>query len=202
MSESGNTRSAILEAGRSEFIRRGYSGSRLKSIAENAGVTKAMIHYYFDDKDSLYREIYRDAIESVFSDLFTILTGPAPLFEKIDQFIKRSVSNQQSHADLVAFVMTELDRVPELTVDLARQALQPKMSDLNRQIKEAAGNYEIAAVDPDQLLLNMIALCFFPYTARNFSRGLIDPDDDQHYYQFLERRKDLVCDVILNWLTH
>ena len=48
----------ILKAARTEFSLRGFSGARLAVIAENAGVNKALIHYYFKNKDLLYENVW------------------------------------------------------------------------------------------------------------------------------------------------
>jgi len=53
------TRESILKAAMSEFAERGYRGGRTASIAESAGVNKALIHYYFKNKESLYREVMK-----------------------------------------------------------------------------------------------------------------------------------------------
>ncbi|MBQ2779515.1 MAG: helix-turn-helix transcriptional regulator, partial [Bacteroidaceae bacterium] len=37
----------ILAAAEQEFLTRGYDGARTTSIAQAAGVTHAMLHYYF-----------------------------------------------------------------------------------------------------------------------------------------------------------
>ena len=42
-----NKEQAILEAAEREFIAKGFAGARTTSIAEAAGVTHAMLHYYF-----------------------------------------------------------------------------------------------------------------------------------------------------------
>ena len=45
-----NTEQAILAAAKQEFLLKGYDGARTTSIAEKAGVTHAMLHYYFRTK--------------------------------------------------------------------------------------------------------------------------------------------------------
>jgi AcrR family transcriptional regulator len=46
----------ILEAAEREFIDKGFNGARLGEIATQAGVNKALIYYYFKDKEKLYEE--------------------------------------------------------------------------------------------------------------------------------------------------
>jgi len=61
-------RESILAAAKSEFAARGYQGARTAAIAEKAGVNKALIHYYFKNKETLYLEILKRGIGGVNAD--------------------------------------------------------------------------------------------------------------------------------------
>lgn len=51
------TRATILDAAEDEFAEYGFHGTRMVAIAERAGVTHGLLHYYFDSKDRLYEEV-------------------------------------------------------------------------------------------------------------------------------------------------
>ncbi len=51
------TRLTILNAAEDEFAEHGFHGTRMVAIAERAGVTHGLLHYYFDSKDRLYEEV-------------------------------------------------------------------------------------------------------------------------------------------------
>ncbi|WP_316436077.1 TetR/AcrR family transcriptional regulator [Leptolyngbya sp. NK1-12] len=51
------TKAQILDAAEEEFARYGLTGARTEAIAANTGVTKAMIHYYFGSKETLYKAV-------------------------------------------------------------------------------------------------------------------------------------------------
>lgn len=51
------TRASLLDAAEDEFADRGFDGTRMVAIAERAGVTHGLLHYYFDSKDRLYEEV-------------------------------------------------------------------------------------------------------------------------------------------------
>src|ERR1051325_924828 len=63
--EPEKTRAAILKAALKEFSEEGVSGARTDEIARRAGVNKALLYYYFKDKEGLYAA----ALEQVFSGL-------------------------------------------------------------------------------------------------------------------------------------
>jgi TetR/AcrR family transcriptional regulator len=63
--EPEKTRAAILKSALEEFAHEGVTGARTDEIARRAGVNKALLYYYFKDKEGLYAA----ALEQVFSGL-------------------------------------------------------------------------------------------------------------------------------------
>lgn len=57
------TRRLILDAARTNFARRGYEASGFREIARDAGVTPALLTYYFENKENLFRIVVDDAID-------------------------------------------------------------------------------------------------------------------------------------------
>ena len=52
----------ILKAAEEVFMANGYEATKTTQIAERAGVTHAMLHYYFHTKENIFRKIYEDKI--------------------------------------------------------------------------------------------------------------------------------------------
>lgn len=82
--DTGTTENKILEAAEKEFLSKGYAGARTTAIAEAAGVTHAMLHYYFRTKDKLFDKIIDSKI-GMLRDIMLSSVGDSsiPLFEKI-----------------------------------------------------------------------------------------------------------------------
>ncbi len=81
-SETKETRERILDSAERIFSEKGYGGARIKEIAEGAGITGAMVHYYFRTKDELHRAV----MDRMFLDLVDLVEhiAPAPL-EPVDK---------------------------------------------------------------------------------------------------------------------
>ncbi len=56
-----DTRVAIVEAARAEFLERGYAAASMRAVARRAGVDPALVRYWFDDKPSLFAASLMDA---------------------------------------------------------------------------------------------------------------------------------------------
>ena len=191
----------ILHAALGEFVRNGVSGARMQSIADEVGVTKAMIHYYFDTKEKLFREVFGEACRLLFGNLMKVLETDVPLFHKIDQFIIQALEQFQARPALAGFVVTELNRNPAAVAEFLRQETNFNPDIFDRQLEAAASNYEIAPVKSEHVLVNMVSLCLFPCTGHGLIKELLHMENEQEYDQFLKQRSTIVSDTIINWLA-
>jgi AcrR family transcriptional regulator len=69
-----NTEQQILKYAELEFLEKGYDGARTTSIAKAAGVTHAMLHYYFRTKELLFERIIEKKMSEI-TPLITSLVG-------------------------------------------------------------------------------------------------------------------------------
>lgn len=191
----------ILEVALAEYIENGSQGARLKIIAQRLDVTKAMIHYYFDTRQKLFESVYRRAVALLFDDFGEMLNADKPLFKKIEEFIEQCLQLAQQKGDLLAFVMEETKKDPETLVPLFRNEYSVSTTAFDKQLKAAAGNYEIASVPTEQILLNIFSLCFYPQLSAEMSQIMLNGESGASSAPTVEVRKGIVLDTVLNWLT-
>ncbi len=200
MPEKSNRKEEILRMALHEFTREGYSGARLQSIADQTGVTKAMIHYYFKTKENLFRETFDAVCNELMNDLFSPLEKKHSLYSKIEDFTDKVITRFERQPVKAQFLVSELNRYPDTTLQVLREHYKCDLSVLNRQLKEASESYEIAPVSSDQLIANVLSLCIFSYSGQAFLQEVLDKDDDS-FEMFLEQRREVIKDTIMNWLT-
>jgi AcrR family transcriptional regulator len=86
---TGNRPSAearILLAARHVFMTKGMSGARMQDIADEAGINKALLHYYFKNKERLFDVIFRDASSVFFPKITGIIESTDTLEKKLEKF--------------------------------------------------------------------------------------------------------------------
>ena len=52
----------ILDAAKKVFETQGYTGARMQQIADEAGISKASLHYYFRSKENLFERIFDETM--------------------------------------------------------------------------------------------------------------------------------------------
>ena len=107
----------ILEAALELFVEKGFAGTRLDDVAARAGLSKAAIYLYFDDKLALFQGVIQQAVISNFSTVEGMLAahrGPvAALLPGILDFMASRVE-QTPLASIAKLVIAESRAFPEI----------------------------------------------------------------------------------------
>lgn len=200
---SVNTESKILEAAANEFMTKGYAGARTTAIAEAAGVTHGMLHYYFRTKEKLFERIISDRIEL----LTSIIAGS---IESTDSDIYKLLHKiTHSHLDFLAenpllpgFLIREVYGQPEWRELLIRKfmAFAPIfISQLQTIINQNAAEGKCRAIDAKMLILDMVSLNVFPFMAAPLISTFM-PNAMQLSPDFLEARKQQNYETLVSKL--
>lgn len=198
-----DTEALILHAAEREFMSKGFAGARTTAIAEAAGVTHAMLHYYFRTKEKLFDRIVSEKIDVLKNALVTSVSEfDMPLDEMIRNVVEQHLEFIASNPDLPRFLIGELYGGSERSTKILEklQTIAPVMIRLLQdKIDVAAARGECRAVDAKMLALDIASLNIFSYLATPIVNAaldncMIDPDD------FLERRKKENYETIMRKL--
>jgi TetR/AcrR family transcriptional regulator len=101
-------RGRILAAAEELFAARGFAGTSIRDIARKAGVTGAMLHYYFGNKESLYNTLLEKAVAGIRSLIVETAATPEPAQQRLTRFIEADAGYILSQANLTRIVFREL----------------------------------------------------------------------------------------------
>ncbi len=193
------TENAILESARRVFTRKGYAAARMDDIAKEAGINRALLHYYFRSKERMFEKIFIERISQFFGGLVAILSSEASLPDKIKGIIDHDITTFQQHPDLPLFIMQELSLNPErLPKFMLEAGVSPKLviDAFSAQVKKAVKSGEVRAIEGTQLLMNIMSMCVYPFIARPILRPALGLDDEG-FRKLMEKRKTEVAEFVL-----
>lgn len=198
-----DTESRILQAAEREFFEKGYAGARTASIAEAAGVTHAMLHYYFRTKDKLFERIVSEKI-SILGNIIISAIGDEDLTleDRIRQGIERHFDFIAANRDLPKFIVNEVLNRPD-TIDMMKRNAQNIVNNLLNSLQHEIDAYAAKGlcrqVNARMLLIDIVSLNVFPFMAAPIVLGAIG-DSYNSYDEFLALRKTENVETILNKL--
>ena len=192
-----STEQNILDAARQHFHQKGLAGARMQEIANQAGINKAMLHYYHKSKHQLFEAVLYEDFKTLLPSIIHILSSDTPLFDKIRHFADQYISTIQHHPYLPGFVINELSQNPDQLVKLVtgHEAFQPEV--FFNQVREAVKDGKIQETDPHHLLVNTVSMCLFPFIGKPMLKAILQ-NDEEDFQRFLEARKQAIPEFIIS----
>lgn len=192
-----STEEKILEAAKTVFVTKGMEGARMQEIADEAGINKALLHYYFRSKERLFEAIFSEIIKYAFPKITKIIASDEPITNKIEQVVDAYTSLLLKHPFIPGFIIKELNRDPSgLFKLIVKFGLNPQV--IIDQIKSAMDRGEIVRMDPRQLGVNIISMCVFPFAARPIISFVLFKDDQEALNTFYHERADVIKQFVIN----
>lgn len=194
--ESVNTSEAsILEAATAVFLEKGMAGARMQEIADRAGINKAMLHYYFRSKEKLFDRVFQDAFQQFWPKIEMQLGADLDPKTLIKGIISSYVDLFLEKPFLPNFIISELSRDPERIEKLMRDSgVAPHV--LVKFLEYQMSQGILVRMDPRELLINVVALCIFPFASRPLISRIIWNNDQEDYDLLLKRRKETIYQFI------
>jgi TetR/AcrR family transcriptional regulator len=192
------TREAILAAAEAAFAQRGYDGASLQQIARAAGVSRGMPNYAFGAKKDLYEAVLDRAFaapQAMIAD-FSALAGK-DVRQAVAAFVGAFVDYLAARPAYIRLLQrAALDDDGYLTGAPGTAAAVRASLIAAADLADAGG---VRPFDPRQLVISVIALCFFPLAHQATLLGPLGLDARDP--QFLADRKAHVTDLLLHGLT-
>jgi TetR/AcrR family transcriptional regulator len=203
----GDAEQRILDAAHKVFIRRGTAGARMQEIADEAGVNKALLHYYFRNKSRLADAIFQRVAGAVFGRIVLVVRGQSALDDKVRNIIAIYLEQLSRSPYAPGYILAELNQDPERGRQLVqmisglRDGVAPSVviEALQAQIDVSIRAGTIRRISAQQFLTNLVSLCIFPFAAKPLLCAMLGMDD-AGFVAFIEERKRTLPEFFLNAL--
>ena len=173
-----DTESRILQAAEEEFLLKGLEGARTTAIAERAGVTHAMLHYYFRTKNMLFERIIEEKMRNAGNIMQAVFVlGDMPLMERVKRGVEQHFDFIAANPNLPRFVIQEIYSHPERHEIMRSQVLtitKDWLCDLQGHIDESAATKATEWIDARMLLLDIVSLNLFAFIGYPFVSLMFD----------------------------
>jgi len=200
MTKELETEQHIKETAKRLFFRDLKPRATTQEIADAAGVNRALIHYYFRNRDNLFQLVLKEAMSRVHGIVSSALLNDKPFKEKIANAVEAMIEEKQAYPGLETFVIMELNKmscggasiVPEEEV----LAIGNTSDQFLLEIEEAVEQGIIAPIPPKQFLINLMSLCSYPVVAKPILSSVLNLDQ-KAYAEAMEERKAVILKLLI-----
>lgn len=191
----------ILQAAEEVFMAHGYEGAKTTAIATKAGVTHAMLHYYYRTKENLFNKVFENKIDIMAKSIFnSFKNDDLPLIERIKVGIETHFDLLAANPDLPRFVVNELISKPERR-KIIEQRIGKIVEIIFAQLQKEFDTYInrgiIRPIDVIDLIVTIASLNVFVFISFPLLRSFaVTPYGSEA--KFLEARKKENVEIIMS----
>lgn len=186
----------MIDAARRLFIEKGFQDTTMSDIAELAGVNRSTLHYYFANKDVMFRAVFSSIVETLMPRLREIMASRKPLIERlslvIDEYFERFLENPS----IPGFIISEIQRDVDHLIATAREMHYDKIFSLVRDVL----NSEMEAGRLKKIPMYMVFTAFygsiaFPFLTKNLFVSWFKMDETEYRSMIMEWKGYMLMQV-------
>lgn len=188
------TQKQILDAAEIEFSRHGLNGARISSIAKRAQITTAMIHYYFENKEGLYKAVLQRPIDEVQIMVDQLNLDHLSPEDALIYIIRFAITNESTNPNRQMLWFQEASQNQGLYFKQGnwRGLFEHLIRILDRGMNEGI----FRTVDPMLTLTHILGVCIFYFTVQENWKHLM-PDVDRLSSEMVEKHTEAAINFIL-----
>jgi len=191
------SRAAILQAAVREFAREGVAGARTDAIARSAGVNKALLYYYFKDKESLYQAVLDEVFSGLRNTIHDALAQKLPPRTRLIGYVRAHfdyIASNPLYPRIVQAEFLRAGRDPSRIKHIAEDYFRPVFSQISGVLKEGIESGDFRPVNPIHFIPSMVSVIAFFFTTAPVMKAMtgLDPMSSEH----MAERRAAVVDFI------
>lgn len=110
--EENDIERQIIEAASKIFLEKGYNEVNMSQIADEAGISRPTLYYYFRTKDKIFQAVFGDIVKTFVPKVVDILHTDIPAKEKLSTLMLTYLDNFLEHPGMPMFIVKEIQRDP------------------------------------------------------------------------------------------
>ena len=182
-----STEEKIKEAARTVFMKKGYSATRTRDIAEEAGLNLALLNYYFRSKEKLFEIIMIEKMQKLLGVIAAVINDNATTLEKKLELLTVNYIDMLTHnPDLPIFVLSELRNSSDHLIEKLQFGNFMRESSFFKQLQVNRPD-----VNPMHFVINLLGATIFPFVAKPIFQAAGNLNQ-QDFDSMMEERKKLI----------
>ncbi|WP_395093075.1 TetR/AcrR family transcriptional regulator [Vaginella massiliensis] len=186
------TEEIIKETAKKMFFAEGRFMATTQEIADEAGVNRTLINYYFRSRDNLLSIILEEA-KMLDMERYKIIlqNNEQDIRSMVSDFIDNTIENSLKYPYLETYIVSQMNNGSFFEQSDVSEIVTVLFQCLEEEMEK--GNIE--KVEPIQFLLNMISLVNFPLVNRPLIQQNLNISN-QEYKRILSRRKEVILQTL------
>ena len=191
MEKKDQTEYIIKETAKKLFFKEGKFNATTQEIADEAGVNRTLINYYFRSRNNLFKIVFEEAKKIEVSKTESIMDSNLNFKDKISNFIDFSLEMNLEFPYLESYIVSQINQ----GIPYQREHIKEQTIEFFKNVEKAMDEGIIDRMEPIQFLLNMISLINFPMAMRPLIQENLKISEED-YKRILKERKEIILKTL------
>ncbi|MCD6569319.1 MAG: TetR family transcriptional regulator [Deltaproteobacteria bacterium] len=191
------TKNRIMDAAQMLFAKKGFDATRVQEIADIAEVNKAMIYYYFKDKDALLYAVVERIIKGIKDAIPRYLEEEDNTIDGLETFLDFYIEYLAQNSSFVRLMAWEILSGKHIQ-SLAMDYFMPMFFLMREKIAKGVDSGQIRPVSPEHTIFSIVGMNVFYTIALPLIQILLGGDPLSA--EMLSKRKEEVKAFVMKGL--
>jgi len=191
---ANDTETLIKIAAKKVFLKKGFAGTRLQEIADEAKIGRTALHYYFRNKEKLFSAVLQDFFKEVTSRMPSLDDAQMPILERMKLFINDYMDTAIKSPEIDLFLLNEINENPQIFLEIKGSFEKDPGQVMITAIQRAVDKGEISG-DPKQIFLTLMSMCMFPFAGMAMVKSMMAVSDDG-FIELMKARKAHLLQIV------
>lgn len=191
----------IIDAANRVFLKHGVDATTMGQIADEAGISRTSLNYYFRSKKQLFQVVLNNLENKIIPTVSKLINDEnITVIEKVEIFVDEYISLIVKYPMVPAFILSEMRHEPEWIVDFFKKR-NLNFEKLIKQIQTEVDEGKIKSFRLVDLMVNVIGLCVFPVLSQPILFEFFFNNTDSEFCEYMNKRKNDVKWLLRSWLS-
>lgn len=199
-----NSKEKILEAAINLFAEKGKYGARMEDIGKAAKINKAMVYYYYSDRENLFQESLNMIVERTYTRIFLgLLKAKEQNYDPKDMLVQftslhfEEFSRNKNWTQLFMNVLhNEPDKLQKAFHHVFAEKSMKVPQLLEMSFREGIATGIFRDVDFLQVFISIIGMNIIYFLGKPIAETILDFNVENED-EFLKKRKESIIDLLL-----
>ncbi|WP_257658228.1 TetR/AcrR family transcriptional regulator [Parapedobacter lycopersici] len=180
MINADKKRTLILEAATRRFAHFGLTKTTMAEIAKDLSFSKALLYYYFPDKNSLYAAVLEHVMRKTFQEIEAGLSAINDCEEAMMYMLDKRIAFITKYYTLLEYSMSAVQQMPDEMACVMGEAKDEEIELISAILRKGNGNGQLKVDDVAETAeIILYALVGMRFSVLSDIKGLLFPTKEE-----------------------
>ncbi|UZR98249.1 TetR/AcrR family transcriptional regulator [Chondrinema litorale] len=191
------TEENIKSAAKKVFFVEGKLNATTQDIANEAGVNRTLLNYYFRTREALFDQVYKEALSALAQKMNEVFKAELPFRQKVENIIDVFLEDIITYPFKEIFLISEINS-EHAEIKKSHEPENPVFRNFAIEVEEAMKRGEVNRIKaPYHFIINLFSLMAYPVIIRPLNEKLLNFTKEE-YDEILKNRKSEIIELLLN----